>query len=158
MKNIATPVLLAAFLAISVLPVAAQPAPGSVASPATPEQAAPRQAQMRERMKDHMLKRSKELKAKLKLRPEQEPAWDSFMAAMKPIGPLTRPSRAEMEQLTTPQRLDKMRELRQQRNAAMDRRMEATKAYYATLTPEQKKIFDAQTLHRPPEFAPGTAR
>ena len=58
--------------------------------------------------------------------------------------------RAEMAKLTTPERIDKMRELRTQRttemHAAMDKRSDATKAFYATLNPEQKKTFDAETL------------
>ena len=58
--------------------------------------------------------------------------------------------RAEMAKLTTPERIDKMREMRTQRmtemNAAMDKRAEATKTFYATLTPEQQKTFDAEQL------------
>lgn len=55
------------------------------------------------------------------------------------------PDRAEMDKLTTPERIDKMRALRTQRDAEMDKRADATKAFYATLTPEQKKVFDANT-------------
>jgi protein CpxP len=50
--------------------------------------------------------------------------------------------------LTTPQRIDKMKEMRTQRmadmSAAMDKRGEATKTFYAALTPDQQKVFDAQ--------------
>jgi hypothetical protein len=47
--------------------------------------------------------------------------------------------------MTTPDRIDHMRALRTQRDAEMDRRADATKAFYAQLTAEQKKTFDAET-------------
>jgi Spy/CpxP family protein refolding chaperone len=59
-----------------------------------------------------------------------------------------RPDRAEMDKLTTPERIDKMHALRTEHtaamNAAMDKREDATKAFYATLNAEQKKVFDAE--------------
>ena len=99
-----------------------------------------------------MEKRSAELKAKLKLTPAQEGAWTTFTAAMKPpVGMTThRPDPAEMAKLSTPERIDKMKALRAQhqteKTAAMDQRGEAIKTFYATLTPEQKKVFDANTM------------
>jgi len=93
-------------------------------------------------------KRSEELRARLKLTPGQEPAFATFIAALKP-GPemlAARPDPAELARLPTPERIDRMHAARRQRmadmNAAMDRREEATKAFYATLSPEQKKTFD----------------
>ena len=51
-------------------------------------------------------------------------------------------------ELSTPERLDKMRALRTQHmgdmQAAMAKRDDATKALYAALSPEQKKLFDAE--------------
>ena len=55
--------------------------------------------------------------------------------------------RQDMDKLTTPERIDRMRAMRAQHAAEADRRGEATKAFYATLTPEQQKTFDAQA-HR----------
>ncbi|MEO6322967.1 MAG: Spy/CpxP family protein refolding chaperone, partial [Polaromonas sp.] len=53
-----------------------------------------------------------------------------------------------LDKLATPERIDKMRALRTQRmtemNAEMDKRGEATKAFYSALSPEQKKTFDAE--------------
>lgn len=102
------------------------------------------------RMEAMMAKRHAELKAKLKITAEQEGAWTTFTGAMKP-GPAfdaKRPDRAELDKLTTPERIDKMRALRTERmaamNAAMDKREEATKAFYATLNADQKKVFDAE--------------
>jgi protein CpxP len=95
-------------------------------------------------------KRLAELKAKLKLTAEQESAWTSFTAAMKPPAPMEHagPDHAEMAKLTTPERIDKMRAMRNQhmaeRSAAMEKREEATKGFYAALNSDQKKTFDAE--------------
>jgi len=102
------------------------------------------------KMEAWMAKRSTELKAKLKITAAQEGAWTAFTAAMKPpVGMLeNRADRAELDKLTTPERIDKMHALRTQRMAdmstAMDKREEATKTFYATLSAEQKKTFDAE--------------
>ena len=53
-------------------------------------------------------------------------------------------AREDWSQLTTPQRLDKMQALRAERDAAMAKRIEAVKTFYAALTPEQQKVFDTQ--------------
>ena len=52
-----------------------------------------------------------------------------------------------MEKLTTPERIDRMRALRAQQAAEADRRGEATKTFYAALTPEQQKTFDSRGQH-----------
>lgn len=102
------------------------------------------------KMEAMMAKRHGELKAKLKLTAEQEGAWTTFTAAMKPPARMDHepPSRAEMEKLSTPERIDKMHALRTQRmadmNAALDKREDAIKAFYATLNADQKKVFDAE--------------
>ena len=101
------------------------------------------------------------LKAELKLTPAQEPAWIAFTASMKPMADMKtmqRPDPAEMAKLTTPERLEKMKTMRTQRmadmTAAMDKHAEATKTFYAALTPEQQKVFDASAMQRPGR-APG---
>jgi periplasmic protein CpxP/Spy len=94
-------------------------------------------------------KRSAELKAKLKITTQQEGAWNDFAAAMKPPAHdgANRPDRAAMEKLTTPERLEKMKVMRTQHmaemSAAMEKRDAATKTFYAALTPDQQKVFDA---------------
>ena len=107
------------------------------------------------KMQAWMAKRQAELKAKLKINASQEGAWNTFTAAMQPPAHMMAKrdmaaQRAEFAKLTTPERIDKMREMRTQRmserNATMDKRAEATKAFYATLNPEQKKTFDTETL------------
>lgn len=101
-----------------------------------------------------MDKRNAALKASLKLSPAQEGAWSTYTAAMKLPTDLMakRPDRAEVEKLPTPERIDRMKELRTKHmndmTAAMDKRGDATKAFYATLTPEQQKVFDANAMRR----------
>ena len=99
-----------------------------------------------------MAKRQAEMKTKLKITPAQEGAWTTFTAAMKPPAHMgqrpTAEQRAEFNKLTTPDRIDKMQALRTQRmtdmNTAMNQRGEATKTFYAALSPEQQKTFDAE--------------
>lgn len=102
------------------------------------------------KMEAMMAKRHAALKAKLKITAEQEVAWTTFTAAMKPPSAMAhkRPDRAELDKLSTPERIDKMRALRTQRMAAMgaemDKREDAVKVFYATLNADQQKVFDAE--------------
>ena len=108
------------------------------------------------KMEAYLAKRQADMKAKLKITPAQEGAWTAFTAAMQPPAGLgARPGteqRAELDKLTTPQRIDKMREIRTQRmtamTALMDKRGDAAKAFYAALSPEQQKVFDAEHTMR----------
>ena len=108
------------------------------------------------KMQGMMARHQADLKVKLKLTSAQENAWTAYTTAMQPpAGLQQRPSdaqRAEMDKLTTPERIDKMRAFRAERttqmNAVMDKRGDATKAFYAALTPEQQKVFDAEQKKR----------
>ena len=106
-------------------------------------------------MQAWMAKRQAELKARLKITPAQEGAWTTFTASMQPparmMGGEPRhmaAQRAELDKLSTPERIDKMKALRTQRMsemyAEMDKRGDATKAFYAALSLEQQKTFDAE--------------
>ena len=105
------------------------------------------------KMEARMVQRTADLRAKLKISASQEGAWTAYTAAMKPPANMKgqHPDRAEMEKLTTPERIDKMKSLRTQHHAdmttAMDKRDEATKAFYAALSTEQKKTFDSEHAH-----------
>jgi Spy/CpxP family protein refolding chaperone len=142
MKSVFKPVLLAGLMA-AALATQAQPVPAP--APGTPGARPEFHERLQQRMQRHMDRRLADLQAKLKLGAEQNDAWTTYIAAMKPPAPTAHPSRAEMDQLTTPERLDRLRELRRQREAEMDRRDDATRAFYATLSAEQKKVFDANT-------------
>ncbi len=103
-----------------------------------------------EKMQAMVAKHLAELKTQLKITAAQEGAWTTFTAAMKPPArpDFKRPDPAEMDKLSTPERIDAMQKIRSERmaamNAEMDKRHDAIKVFYATLTPEQKKVFDAE--------------
>lgn len=144
-----------ALLAALTLPALAQQAP--VAPPAASAQAtAPDASQNRHERRhgdraQYQAKRLADLKGQLKLTAAQEPAWTSFTTAMQPGERTARLDRKDMGKLTTPERIDRMRALRAQHAAEADRRGEATKTFYAALTPEQQKTFDARA-HRGPHM------
>jgi len=98
------------------------------------------------RMKHHMQR----LKTELKLSPEQEPAWAALASTITPMARPSRPDRTEMEKLSMPERLDKMKQMMAQHHdvfvAEMDKYAAAVKAFYSVLTPEQKKTFDAKAM------------
>jgi protein CpxP len=103
-------------------------------------------------------KRLAALKAKLKLTPNQESAWNNFEQAHQPPRDTLwqRPDREALAKLKTPERLDEMQKQFDTHHSAMQshmRQMEgATRQFYAVLTPEQQKVFDAETL--PPTGGP----
>ncbi|MDD2545622.1 MAG: Spy/CpxP family protein refolding chaperone [Burkholderiaceae bacterium] len=138
-----------AVLAALTLPVFAQPAaPANPAASAAPSETRPA-ASMKDRHQAHRAQHAAELKKKLQLTAEQEPAWNTFLQTMH--GPDSerhaRMDPKDLEKLSTPERIDRMRALRAQRTAEADRRGEAIKTFYATLSPAQQKTFDAET-HR----------
>jgi protein CpxP len=105
-----------------------------------------RMEKMHERMAQRHNKHLGELKAKLQLQADQETAWAAFAQAMQPpTQPWARPDRVALEKLTTPERIDQMQAFKAQRDAHMQKRADATKAFYASLNPEQKKTFDSET-------------
>lgn len=127
----------AAMLAALTLPAFAQqaPAPGAAGARHHHHSSPAERA-------EHRAQRLAALKQELKLTPAQEPAWNAFTAALQPGERAARMDRGSMSTLTTPERIDRMREMRAQHAAEADRRGEATKAFYAALTPEQQKTFD----------------
>ena len=108
-------------------------------------------AQRFERMKQHRAERLSALKEKLKLTSGQEGAWNTFAASRQPPArspEQARMDRAEFAKLTTPQRLDRMQARQAERNAMFTQRADATRSFYAALTPEQQKTFDAESMAR----------
>jgi protein CpxP len=108
-------------------------------------------AKMQERMNKHL----GELKTKLQITAAQEGAWTAFTANMQAPagkGPMSREDgkkmHEEMQKLTTPERIDRMKAMHAERQAIMDKRAEGVKALYAALTPEQRKVFDTQAHDR----------
>ncbi|HET9161512.1 MAG TPA: Spy/CpxP family protein refolding chaperone [Caulobacteraceae bacterium] len=93
--------------------------PGGRGGPPSPE--------MREQM----------LRDRLGLRADQEPALKAFLESTRPQPPLG--GRRAQRAMTTPERLD--RQL-----AEMKQRVDATKRFYAQLSPEQKQTFDSTPM------------
>jgi hypothetical protein len=100
-------------------------------------------AKMHERMAQRHTQHLAELKTQLKLEKEQESAWTIFSQSMQGPRPhASRPDRAAMEKLTTPERLDLMQKHHAQMDIQMQKHIDASKAFYAVLTADQKKVFD----------------
>ena len=98
-------------------------------------------------MQERMARRLNDLKQQLQITAAQEGAWNNWTQSMRPAANRPqRPNFVEMARMTTPQRIDRMRELRNQRNAEHDRRADATKAFYAQLSAQQQKVFDEQSM------------
>ena len=103
-------------------------------------------AQMESHREARHQKHLNELKSALQLDSTQESAWHAFSAEMKaPVKRPARPQAAEMEKMTTPERIDKMMAFKSERDAEMNKRITATKTFYASLNPTQQKVFDAHT-------------
>ena len=128
-------------------------AAGAFAQPAPQAQApaaGPRHEQRFDpaKMQERIARREAALKQKLAITPAQEGAWTAWTGAVKPQfkpGERKRFDRDEFAKLTTPERIDRMRALHAERQAQMDKRADATKQFYAQLTPDQKKVFDSET-------------
>jgi hypothetical protein len=131
--------------------IALSAAGASLAQPAQPAGPAPADgrgwrrpdpAQMAQRHAEH-------LRAVLQLRPDQEPALTAFISAMRPDPAKMAQRRADRDQtanLTTPQRLDRAQARMAERQTEFARRADATKRFYAQLSPAQQRAFDA--LHQ----------
>lgn len=163
MKSIFKPLLLAGLLAAAGFSALAQ-TPAPMASDRSPMAgaSAPMPDGMHhdrmgkrspEKMQARMDKQQSALKASLKLTTAQQGAWTTYTAATAPPAkPMmnSRAERAELSKLPTPERIDKMKAMHTERmtmmTAEMDKRGDATKAFYAVLTPEQQKTFDVHSM------------
>lgn len=103
-------------------------------------------AKRAEWMKARMDRHHAVLHDKLKLNAEQEVAWKAFIAGAQPPMTGMLPQRAEMAKLSAPDRAEKMLEFMQSRQAFMAARLVELKKFYALLTPEQQKVFDAERM------------
>lgn len=120
----------------------AQPGPGPQAGPmagAEGRMARHDPAEMAARRTEH-------LRAALQLRPDQEAALKAFVEATMPPADRREQMRArhaEMANLTTPERLDRMKAMMAEHQALFDKRAAAIKRFYGQLNPAQQKAFDA---------------
>jgi protein CpxP len=104
--------------------------------------------QRQERMKAHFAKRSAALRDSLKLTASQEPAWNNFLAATQQGQRMQRPDRAQWAALSAPERMEKELAMMKTREAGMSQRLDATRTFYAALSPEQQKVFNDSTARQ----------
>lgn len=113
-------------------------------------------AKLRARMEERRAHRQQLLHDALGIRPDQEAAWQAFIASRKPPegerGPgMHRPGGPEQGQqpeLTIPERLDKLQARMAERQQRITQRIDATRRLYAALDPRQQKTFDALSQMR----------
>jgi len=89
-----------------------------------------------------------ELHDALRLTPVQEAAWRRYQTALAPDPTATarhRAATAMMAALTTPRRIDLINAEMTADLDSLRRQGEAVKTFYATLTPDQQKVFDRKT-------------
>ncbi len=91
-------------------------------------------------------KREAKLHDALQLTAAQEPAWTTYIAAMKPAGAM-HGQHGAMAALPAPARMEQAIERSKQRTVAMEARLGTLKTFYAVLTPAQQTVFDQQTEH-----------
>jgi Spy/CpxP family protein refolding chaperone len=92
-----------------------------------------------------MTKKHAALHDKLKLSASQEGAWKTYTdATMKNLTPAKR-TPVDLDNMPAPQRMEKWLEFMKERQTRMEAQLGALKTFYATLTPEQQKVFDSET-------------
>lgn len=121
------------------------------AQPAGPPQGAHDRpmAEMKARHEAMQKQHLDDLRTILRIRPDQEAALAAFVDAHKPQ---MRESKGpgEGRALTTPQRLEEMAKRDGEMSAQRARMRDALAKFYAALSPEQQKVFDAlQRMHGP---------
>lgn len=140
-------------LLLALAPAAMALATAAHAQPAGPPPPGPPIAEMNARHEAMQKQHLEDLKTVLRLRPDQEPALVAFVEAHKPpVHEMAGPR--EPKTLTTPQRLDEMARREADMGARHQRMREALARFYATLSPEQQKVFDALQRLKGPHGGP----
>lgn len=147
MKTFAKSILIGAtLLGLGTASLAAR-AEDSTSAPAGRHSHAMNQDKMQAKMADMWAKRQQKLHDLLKLTAAQEGAWTTYQAAIKPAMPAAgHPDAAALAALSAPERLSKMIEMAKQHQATMEAHLTAVNAFYGQLTPEQKTIFNDNTM------------
>ena len=100
---------------------------------------------------DHVARATKhlsELKAKLNLTKDQEPAWNNFsdqvMTQARSMASMQEGMKKDMQNMphTAPERMEMMASRMKDRAQHMATMADTVKTFYNTLTPEQKSVFD----------------
>jgi protein CpxP len=104
-----------------------------------------------EKMKEKIAKHQAELHDKLKITAAQEPAWKTFIQVVTPERMVPEKD-SGMDKMTTPERMQRSLERMKEHQGQLQKKLEATKAFYAVLSPEQQKIFDNSHRHMKKEM------
>ncbi|MBC3883377.1 Spy/CpxP family protein refolding chaperone [Undibacterium sp. LX40W] len=149
MKTIKSSLVLALLaMGVAVSSVYAQ-APAKAAGPDQAQRADKMQKRMQERMEKHHAM----MHDKLKITPEQEGAWKTFTEAGAQGMPRMMSERLDhqaMSSLSAPAMMEKQMEHSKARMVIMQKHLDAMKAFYTVLSPEQQKTFDDmhKRMHR----------
>lgn len=92
-------------------------------------------------------KRLQKLHDALKLTAAQEGAWQTYVSAIKADIPTAHPDFASLKNLSAPEKMEKRIEFAKTHLTHMESHLAAMKTFYATLTPEQQKVFDEKAGH-----------
>ena len=138
---------------------------GAVAQPGPPpgdrdvrviQRVGPPPEEMKARFEAMKKQHMEDLKTVLRLRPDQEAALAAFAASHEPqriemrLPGSTDDPKDGPKTLTTPQRLEQMSKHEDAMRAAQAKRRDALAKFYAALSPDQQKVFDAlQRLQGP---------
>jgi protein CpxP len=104
-------------------------------------------AEQKAKFAQEKVRRATALHDKLKITPEQEAAWKTYLTATQgKLGDREAPlSKEAMSKLNAPQRMEHQLNGMKSHLTHFEARVAATKTFYATLSPEQQKVFDAET-------------
>jgi protein CpxP len=114
--------------------------------PAQAEEARAGQHQSHAQWAERAAAHQQKLREQLKLTPSQDAAFATYTAAIKPAARGERASHADWKSLPAPERMEKRIEMAKQHVARMETRLAALNTFYGVLTPEQKKVFDANSM------------
>jgi hypothetical protein len=114
-------------------------------APPTAEQREAWKQQHETRRREALEEQARRLHDILNLRPDQDAALHAFLTSMAPPRreDMRRERPDEAGKLTTPQRLDRMAQRLAERQTEFQTRAAAIRQFYAALSPEQQRAFDA---------------
>lgn len=149
----------ALLLAATTAALAQPPAPPAGAGPHMMMRGGPPGPEMKAMHEAMMKQHLEDLKTVLRLRPDQEAALQAFVASHHGGGPMAMmhggpgehgPGMGPPKPMSTPERLAEMARHEDAMSAEHKTSREALARFYAALSPDQQKVFDAlQRLHGP---------
>ena len=149
----------ALLLATATVTLAQPPAPPAGAGPHMMMRGGPPGPEMKAMHEAMMKQHLEDLKTVLRLRPDQDAALQAFIEshhAGRPMGMMHGgpgehgPGMAPPKPMSTPERLAEMAKHEAAMSAEQKTSREALAKFYAALSPDQQKVFDAlQRLHGP---------